>query len=51
VPNEHAENTGTRKRRNPKEAPALDSLENEIRRFRPFVAEIKLIAPDPSLAG
>src|ERR1700687_5018340 len=30
VPNEHAENAGTRKRRHPEEAPALDPLENEI---------------------
>jgi hypothetical protein len=34
VPNEHAENIGTRKRRNPKEAPALDSLENTGTRKR-----------------
>src|SRR5271167_1122194 len=31
VPNEHAENTGTRKRRHPEEAPTLDPLENTIR--------------------
>jgi hypothetical protein len=30
APNEHAENAGTRKRRNPEEAPALDPLENTI---------------------
>ena len=30
VPNEHAENTGTRKRRYPEEPPALDPLENTI---------------------
>ena len=35
VPNEHAENTGTRKRRHPEEPPALDPLENTIRRLRP----------------
>ena len=31
VPNEHAENAGTRKRRHPEEGPALDPLENAIR--------------------
>src|SRR5580658_2465563 len=35
VPNEHAENTGTRKRRHSEEPPALDLLENEIRRLQP----------------
>ena len=35
VPNEHVENTGTRKRRYPEEPPpALDLLENAIRRLR-----------------
>ena len=36
VPNEHAENTGTRKRRYPEEPPALNSLENAIRQLRPI---------------
>jgi hypothetical protein len=36
VPNEHAENAGTRKRRHPREAPALDPLENGIRKQRSF---------------
>jgi hypothetical protein len=37
VPNEHVENTGTRKRRHPEEAPALDPLENNtIRKERSF---------------
>src|SRR5208282_4373342 len=36
VPNEHAENAGTRKRRPPEEPPALDPLENTIRQYRPF---------------
>ena len=35
VPNEHAENAGTRKRRNPEEASALDPVENSIRRLQP----------------
>jgi hypothetical protein len=30
VPNEHAENAGTRKRRHPEEPLALDPLENSI---------------------
>ena len=34
VPNEHAENAGTRKRRHPEEASALDSLENAGTRKR-----------------
>src|SRR5271155_5048496 len=34
VPNEHAENTGTRKRRHQEEASALDSLENTGTRKR-----------------
>ena len=34
VPNEHAENTGTRKRRHPKSLPPLDPLENGIRAHR-----------------
>src|SRR5277367_5677757 len=33
---ERAENTGTRKRRHPEEPPALDSLENTIRKERTF---------------
>jgi hypothetical protein len=33
VPNEHSENTGTRKRRHPEEAFALDPLENTIKRL------------------
>jgi hypothetical protein len=33
VPNEHAENAGTRKRRHPEEPPALDPLENDIRNW------------------
>ena len=36
VPNEHAESAGTRKRRHPEEPPALDPLENAIRRFLKF---------------
>jgi hypothetical protein len=36
VPNERAENAGTRKRRHPEEASALDPLENTIRKQRPF---------------
>ena len=32
VPNEHAENAGTRQRRHPEEPPALDPLENDIRK-------------------
>jgi DNA polymerase III epsilon subunit-like protein len=39
VPNEHAENTGTRKRRPPEEPPALDSLENGSDRLVAFDAE------------
>src|SRR5271166_5493678 len=39
VPNEHAENTGTRKRRHPEAASALDPLENTIRRLRPLITE------------
>jgi hypothetical protein len=35
VPNEHAENAGTRKRRHSEEASALDPLENTIRRLQP----------------
>ena len=35
MPNEHAENAGTRKRRNPEEASALDPVENSIRRLQP----------------
>ena len=35
VPNEHAENTGTRKRRPPGRASALDPVENSIRRLQP----------------
>ena len=31
APNERGENTGTRKRRDPEETPALDPLENNIR--------------------
>ena len=40
VPNEHAENTGTRKRRYPEEPPALDSLENDIDVHWTFVAAL-----------
>jgi hypothetical protein len=40
VPNEHAENTGTRKRRPPEEPPALDPLENAIRRHLPSASQI-----------
>src|SRR5271165_1502620 len=36
VPNEHAENAGTRKRRHQEERPALDPLENSIRKERTF---------------
>jgi hypothetical protein len=36
VPNEHAENAGTRKRQNPEEPPALDPLENAIDVKLPF---------------
>ena len=38
VPKEHAENTGTRKRRHPKRPPALDPLENSVRKWRSSVA-------------
>ncbi len=50
VPNEHAENAGTRKRRHPEEGPALDPLENAIRRIRDVAsnvsnAQIPVISP------
>jgi hypothetical protein len=46
VPNEHAENEGTRKRRHPEEPSALDPLENDIRQERPFHGVIRRQAPN-----
>jgi hypothetical protein len=45
VPNEHAENTGTRKRRYPEEPPALDSLENAIRKERSLADRVASSGP------
>jgi hypothetical protein len=50
VPNEHAENAGTRKRRHPEEPPALDPLENTIRKERPFAGPLASETFDPMLA-
>ena len=40
VPNEHAENAGTRKRPHPEEASALDPLENDIRQLQTFAGQL-----------
>jgi|SRR5271157_1620369 len=51
VPNEHAENTGTRKRRHPEEPPALDPLENTIRRLRSCAARGPKVRCYPATKG
>jgi hypothetical protein len=48
VPNEHAENTGTRKRRPPEEPPVLDPLENTIRRDQTSRASMTLSGMRPT---
>jgi hypothetical protein len=44
VPNEHVENTGTRKRRHREEASALDSLENTIGRGRTIAERTAIVS-------